>query len=223
MPWVPLVFLAVAGLAVIAFVYAQRVAELKRVEDLRALAPTLGFSLEPASRKLGESGLDAGLVALTSFKRGPTARVRNVMSARRRDGEEVVFDFRYTVSTGQSSHTIEQTVLAVGRRGAGVPAFRLHPEGAMQRLAQKFGAADIDFDSNDAFSRSYVLTGEDADAVRAFFERHAVVYFADQPGWSAEGASEWVILFRAGKRVKVNDLSAWLDEARRAARVFDSR
>jgi hypothetical protein len=173
--------------------------------------------------KLGESGIDATLLTFPLFKHGGARRVRDVMRARRVNGEDLVFEFRYTVSSGKSSHTVEQTVAAFTRHGARLPSFHLYPENVFSKLGALLGGQDIDFDSNETFSKSYVLKGEDPNAVRAFFERQAVGYFADRPGWTVEGAGECLIVFRASRREKPDQLREWLDEVRGAARVFDVR
>jgi len=223
MEWslLPLLFGTLALVAVIFFL--QRAVERRRTDALREVAPMLGFSFDGASKKPGDAGLDATVASFPLFKHGGTARVRHMMRASTVDGEHLVFEYRYRVSTGKSSHTVEQTVAAFRRRGARIPLFRMYPENVFSKLGHLLGGQDIDFESNEAFSASYVLKGEDADAVRAFFERQAVVYFADHRGWSVEGAGEWLIVYRASKREKPEGLREWIDEARQAARALDPR
>lgn len=223
MEWslLPLLFGTLALVAVIFFL--QRAAERRRTDTLQSLAPMLGFSFDGELKKPGDAGLDTSLTSFHLFRHGGAPRLHNLMRASNVDGEDLIFEFRYTVSTGKSSHTVEQTVAAFRRRAARVPGFRLSPENVFSKLGHLLGGQDIDFESNEVFSASYVLKGEDPDAVRAFFERQAVVYFADHPGWSAEGAGEWLIVYRASKREKPEDLREWIDEARRAARVLDPR
>lgn len=221
--WLPVVIVVAVGAIVGAVIFMARGAEKRRVEELQSLAPMLGFSLEPASRKMGDSELGAGLLSLPLFKHGGAPRLRNLMRPLAGRGDEVVVEFRYTVSTGHSAHVVEQTVAAFHRPDARIPEFRLSPEGVFSKIGHMLGGQDIDFDSNAEFSSRYVLKGQDADATRAFFEPQAVTYLADRPGWSAQGAGEWLIVFRASKREKVENLREWLEEARRVARVLDPR
>jgi hypothetical protein len=223
MDWSLLLLIGLLVAVAVAVLFVSRAAERKRLEQLRSVAPMLGFSLDPEPRKMAESGLDPDLLAFPLFTHGRSPRVRCVMRAPRVDGDEIVFDFRYTVSTGKSSHTVEQTVAAFRRRGARLPEFRLHPESLFDKLGQAFGGQDIDFESNEEFSKRYVLKGDDPDAVRALFERQAAMHFADHPGWSAEGGGEWLIVFRSSKREKPDDLRTWLDGVRTAARALGHR
>lgn len=212
-------FAAVVG----AIAYLSNRAERRRVEALQELAPTLGFSLTPGSLKPEDASIDATVLSLPLLRRGRSRRVRNVMRAQGAAGEQVLLDYRYTVSSGKSSHVVEQTVLAACWRGVQIPAFRLHPERVTDRIAQWFGAANIEFDSNPEFSKSYALSGPDPDELRGYFERHAVAFFGSTPGWNVEGSGEWVIVFHAGRREKPEGLSAFLESARQVARLFQSR
>jgi hypothetical protein len=220
--WLLPLLLGTVALVALAFVL-QRAAERRRTEALQALAPMLGFSFDGESRKPGDAGLDASLRSFHLFRQGGAARVRNMMRAAMIDGEDLVFEYRYTVSTGKSSHTVAQTVAAFRRRGATIPDLRLFPENVFSKLGHLLGGQDIDFDSNVEFSAHYVLKGDDPDAVRAYFERRAVIYFADRHGWSVEGSGEWLIAYRASRREKPEDLRAWVDEVRGIARALDPR
>ena len=218
-----LALIAVAAAVLVAVILVSRAAERKRTEAMRETASMLGLSFAGESKKPVEAGLDVTLTAFTLFRHGGAPRVRNLMRASVTDGEDIVFEYRYTVSTGKSSHTVEQTVAAFRRRAARVPAFRMAPENVFSRIGHALGGQDIDVDSNVEFSQHYALKGEDADAVRAFFQRQAASYFAERPGWSVEGAGEWLILYRHGKRETPEDLREWLDDTRRAARALDPR
>jgi hypothetical protein len=216
-----LVLIFVLAVVLAAVVWAQRAAERRRVDQLQELAPMMGFAYSPESTKPGDSGIDAAILAFPLFRHRGAPRIRNLMRARRVDGEELIFDFRYTVSSGKSSHTVEQTVAAFTRQGARLPAFQMYPENVFSKLGQLLGGQDIDFDDNQEFSSRYVLRGDDPDAVRAWFERQAVSYWAERPGWSAEGGGDCLVLYRNSVREKPDSLREWIDEARRAARVLD--
>lgn len=214
--------IGVAALVAVVFVL-HRAGERRRAEALQSLAPMLGFSFDSESRKPGDAGLDASMRSFHLFKQGGAARMRDMMRAATVDGEDLIFEYRYTVSTGKSSHTVAQTVAAFRRRGATIPGFRLSPENVFSKVGHLLGGQDIDFESNVEFSTHYVLKGDDPGAVRAYFERQAVIYLADRHGWSVEGAGEWLIAYRASKREKPEDLGAWIDEARAIARALDPR
>lgn len=219
--WVP--FLAfVAGLAAVmaAVVVLARRGERRRSEALRSTAAMLGFTLEPESQTPEDARFDP---ALSSLRRGRSSKIRNLMRGREIDGDVAVFDYRYTVSTGKSSHTVEQTVAGFRRHTFRLPSFRLQPENVFDRVAQVFGQQDIDIDSNPEFSNAYRLSGAEPDQVRSLFERQAASYLSSAPGWTVEGSGEWLLVFRAGVRVKPEQYSAFLEDTRRIARLFEAR
>ena len=66
--------------------------------------------------------------------------------------------------------------------------FKLSPENAVRRIAQAFGAQDIDFEESPAFSRRYRLRGASPEpAVRHLFTSEALRFFEKNPGWTVEG------------------------------------
>lgn len=215
--------IAVSAAVLVAVILVSRAAERKRTEAMREAASMLGLSFDGESRRLGDAGFDATLTALKLFRHGGAPKVRNLMRASALDGEDLVCEYRYTVSAGKHSNTVEQTIAAFRRRDARIPAFRIAPENVFSKLGHALGDQDIDFESNAEFSSQYTLKGDDVDAVRAFFERQAVTYFAERPGWSAEGAGEWLVLYRRAKREKPENLREWLDEVHGMARVLDPR
>ena len=135
----------------------------------------------------------------------------------------LVFDLRYTVQSGKNSSSIEQTVVACELRDEDFPAFELRPEGLFSRIGQALGEPDIDFDSNEAFSRQYQLRGRDVETIRRLFERHAVAFLAESEGWSIEGSGSWLIVFRHGRRQKVDDMSSFIESARMVMQTLRRR
>jgi hypothetical protein len=219
--WVPLVALFAGIAAVVATVAViVRRGEQRRSEALRSTASMLGFTLEAESQKPEDAGFDP---ALASLRRGRSSKIRNLMRGREIDGDLAVFDFRYTVSTGKSAHTVEQTVAGFRRKTFRLPPFRLRPENLFDRIGQVFGQQDIDIDSNPEFSKAYRLSGAEPDQVRSLFERQAAHYLGSVPGWTVEGLGEWLLVFRQGVRVKPEQYPTFLEETRRIARLFEQR
>lgn len=219
-PW-PILALTLGFMAVAAVVLvfdARR--ERRRIEELTTWAASQGFTIAAGLKGLAESGLSTVLIGLPIFRRGRTPRVRNLIRGMADGQPMLLFDFRYTVQSGKNSTSIEQTIVAFERGHQTFPSFELAPEGLLSRIAQAFGAPDIDFEHNPEFSSEYQLKGQDADAVRHLFERSAVSYLAHAPGWSIQGTGNWLIVFRHDRRVKPEDLSFHLEQVRQVARTL---
>ena len=78
-----------------------------------------------------------------------------------------VFDYRFTISTGKTSVTKEQTVFFMNSKELGLPDFYMKPEHFLHKIAAFLGFEDIDFEEFPGFSDQYHLKGEDEHYIRA--------------------------------------------------------
>ena len=88
------------------------------------------------------------------------------------------------------------------------------------KIGSAFGGQDIDFDENSEFSRRHRLRGEDEVAVRSLFGPALRQHLAMDPGWSLEGAGEWLIAYRKRKRVAPDELATFAEHARRFSELI---
>lgn len=80
--------------------------------------------------------------------------------------------------------TNESTFLRIDLENAIIPCFRLGLETSMDKLVEKMGGQDIDFEGFPNFSHQFLLQGADEQAIRKFFnvdilhlhEDHANIY-----------------------------------------------
>ncbi len=101
-----------------------------------------------------------------------------------------------------------------------IPDFVLAPENLFHKIGQAFGYQDIDFESHPDFSKRYLLRGPDEAAIRAAFAPAALSYLEQHVGWHVEVKDETAAVYRAGKRVKPEDLPTFLEDARAILRVL---
>jgi hypothetical protein len=209
----------VAGMLALAFAW-EKWCERQRSQSLAVWASGLGFSIDAGPRPPAAAGLASGLASRPVFARGRNAHLANIMEGHASDGHVIVMDHVYVTGSGKSSTTVSHTMLAVELPPPPMPEFAMAPEGVFARIGQVFGAQDIDLEGNPVFSGAYQLKGRDEEAIRRLFERTAAAYFAEHHGWSVEAAGSWILAYRHGKRVKVADMSAFLDQALTVVRVF---
>ena len=193
----------IAGVALIVWLWMRR-RERERDAAMLHFARTRGFEYRET---VENPGFDTHL-----FRRGHRRRFRNVLSRTEADGETLLFDYRYVERHGKNSSVEQQTVAAFRRRGPEPPELELRPENMLHRIGSLLGWGDIDFDHRPEFSRRYLLRGPDERPIRDAFGPTAFVFFERNPGWSVEVASGWVVVYRARRRVKPDELSAFLDE-----------
>jgi hypothetical protein len=182
--------------------------EKRRREAMQRAAIDMGLEYQAEG-----TGLAGRLGALPLFDRGRSKRAGNVLSGTIEDLELHLFDYRYTTGSGKNRSTHHQTVAAFSIPGADLPTFRLAPETIFHKIGAAMGMQDIDFDGHPEFSKRYVLSGNDEKSIREIFTPEVVAFLESIPRVHAEASGTWLIVFRTGRRVKVEKLHEFLDEA----------
>ncbi len=215
------VILAIAGAAVVVtlVILLTRRAERNRAEALQQAATTLGFSFE------AEGDLDQlrALGDLPLYGHGHSRKVRDVMAGRAGDVDLRVFDYQYTTGGGKESHTWRQTVALYPGAARDLPDFVLSPENILHKVGQLLGYQDIDFDSSPVFSSRYLLRGPDEEAIRAAFPVETRSFLEQQPGWTVEVRGGTAAIYRSDKRLRPEDLNAFVEDTRAVLRAIRRR
>jgi hypothetical protein len=151
------------------------------------------------------------------FTKGSAKTFRNVMTGSSIGLHVSLFDYSYVVSDGRNSRTCAQTVASFSKTGMQLPEFQMGPKGLLQKFGDALFHANINFDSHADFSRRY--------QVRSFTQEKLVSCslaegLDPKQEWRLEGSEETLIVYRAGKRVKPEDLRVFLDETARLASSF---
>jgi hypothetical protein len=213
-----LIVVAIIALIVLAVVAAV-VAEKRRRDAMRQLAGELGLGFE--EKPVGLPGFNLDLLHL--FNIGHTHRVRNVLSGQYCGVDLTIFDYQYVTGHGKHRHTYRQTVAAFHLPESHLPLFALRPESVFHKIGAALGYQDIDFDRFPNFSSSYLLRGADEPAVRTLFNDGALMFFENHPGLCVEGGGDWLVVYRARRRVSPQQASAFLEETLEVRGVFARR
>ena len=208
----------IVGLEVLAFARKKR-REAHRTAALKEWAAGVGLSIEPGPKPPEASGLPEALLQRPVFSRGNRPQVANVMEGRAAEGRVVILDHAY-VTGRKNSTTVSQTLVAIELPTPDLPEFVMSPENVFSKIGQVFGSQDVDFDSSPRFSSNYQLKGLDEDAIRSLFERNAVAYLSENPGWSVEASGPWIVAYRYNHRAKVSEWSTFFEEALTVIRVI---
>jgi hypothetical protein len=212
------VLLIFGGLAVLAGIiwFINNRMEQRRVEALRQVAQEMGFSFEA---RPGDS-LANRFRGLQLFSQGHNRVAKNLLQGKALGLEVDIFDFTYVTGSGKNRHTWQQTVLAFEINGAALPMFSLRPETVFDKIGQWFGKQDIDFDSHPAFSKAYLLRGEDEEAIRAVFPPDILEYYESVSGICTEAAGDRLVYYRAQQRVSPKDVRPFMEEGFRVLALF---
>ncbi len=169
----------------------------RRSAQLNNIAYQLGMEFKAED----EWGLHTMLKDFRLFSRGHHRQITNMLY--RRDGmlqlDVRIFDYRYTISTGKSSHTFKQTVFYVQSKKLGLPQFLMKPERFFHKIGAWLGLEDIDFERYPRFSSQYLLKGDDEDYIRASFNEEVLQFFTIEKDWTMEGVNYYLVLYRKNR------------------------
>ena len=211
-----LICLAVVMVGVIWF--ALHKLEKNRSLRFQEIADQMGLNFH----RKGDSGLQARFSALTLFGRGHSRKSYNVLSGQSQNIDVAVFGYQYTTGGGKNSHTSRQTVMAFDSPHLQLPAFELRPEHMFHKIGQAFGYSDIDFETHPQFSKKYLLRGKNEDAIRDVFTADALEFFEAGKGISVEARDGQLIYYRSGRRIKPEEIQAFMEQAFRCYALFKS-
>jgi hypothetical protein len=218
----PVVVVVLVGIGVAALVWVivslTKRAAANRRAALDTIAGQAGWSFSGDTVK--PETLAAGKFPL--FTHGHAKKASNVMRIPGTDALISIFDYQYTVGGGQHQNTVVQTVVYVALPGVSLPPFVLSPENILHKVGGVLGYHDIDFDSNPEFSKKYLLRSKEAEGrVRDVFTPSVRVYFEQRAPLTVEGSASGLLVYRQGRRVKPEDLLAFVEDSRSVARQFE--
>jgi hypothetical protein len=178
--------------------------EEARKEKYKAICGAQGLKFQDQD----EFGTKAYLKSFRLFKH-THGKIRNLSQKKSHslDEEISLFDYKYTISTGKSSATYDQTVFFVNSKNLGLPDFIMKPENIGHKISAFLGWEDIDFEAYPAFSDKYHLKGEDEDYIRHHFNDEVLKFFSKTSGWTVEAVNYYLIFYSHNSLVPENILS----------------
>lgn len=166
----------------------------ERMEQLRQTAFELSMDFEEKD----EFGMIALLRDFQLFKKGGRKKISNILTRKTDLLEEKVniFDYRYTISTGKSSHSYHQTVFFIQSKKLAMPDMLMKPEHFFHRVGEWLGMQDIDFEEHPEFSNNYLLQGEDEERIRRTMNNeHVIRFFTVEKDWTLESIGYYMVLY----------------------------
>ena len=202
-----------------AIIWLVRHFEKKRTEALHAVATDIGLDFSQTK----DDALLAKMNAFSLFNKGRSRKMKNVMTTRTDIARITIFDYQYTTGGGDNSRTYRHTVVSIESDALSLPSFALRPEGVIQKVGAALGMQDIDFEGHPEFSNSFVLTGDDEQSVRKFFDAELLESLAQQRKGICVESTPGLLIYHCGGRRKPEEVHELMNEARTVHSVFASR
>ena len=142
----------------------------------------------------GRHILSADYFRFPLFKRGRARGVRNAFMGQYNGVDFTFFDYWY-----KSSDMSHHYLVAVFPTVNSIPDFELRHESIPDKIREKLGQKEIDFEADPEFSKKYHLSGTHATAVQGFFREdlRSVLTHMDRSKLDGmEGGGHWLVLYR---------------------------
>jgi hypothetical protein len=207
---------AIVGLTRATMVLLRRY-EARRTRQIQAVLSRLGFTLQEE-----REGLYLRFVGLFKIgQRGHSRQISNHFeSALHADGITQLMDYSFEEGSGKGRRAFRHTLAVISDKRMELPAFVLAPQKIFSRIAQRFGAHDIDFDGFPRFNGTFKLQGDDEAAVRSLFTPVVIEELERHPDITLEGRAGNLLIFRYKKRVKPENFPRFHEEAQQLAQLF---
>ena len=186
---------------------------------MESLAESLGLTYLAEEN----TGLEKFLGSFKLFKTGGGKKIYNVVKRDRPNTLDVtsIFDYRYVISTGKSTHVFEQTVYMVYSKKFALPHFYMVPEKWYHRFGTIFGIEDIDFVQYPKFSFNYFLKGDDPEFIHHTFDQQTLLaHFGRKTGYSLEGCNYLFILYKHNKILNMNAIQSMIRTGEKVSTAF---
>ena len=144
------------------------------------------------------------------FRQGSGRKITNVMTSPDGDVRAVVFDYSYTISSGNSRQTLRQTVCYAVSATLRLPTFSLRPERFYHSIATALGYQDIDVEGRPVFSEMFLLRGQDELRVREVFNDSVCEFFERRDGVCLAGSGHELLYWRPRKQALPEEIEAMI-------------
>ena len=191
--------------------------EARRAKKLMALTSARGFTFRKKA-----TPADQALIAESQLAtHGHSRRMWNIVDAAKiEDFAMTLLDYSYTIGYGKSSSVITQTVMRMESPLLRLPNFVMKPESVFAKIGKALGFTDINFPEAPTFSKMYLLRGQDEAAIRQVFNAAIIQYCEQHPKISIEGVGNRLLVYREGRRLKLNNLDSFIDEGKAIVALF---
>jgi hypothetical protein len=210
-PFPLLIFVGSVAILVGAVALDQALAR-RRSNSCRHAAEQLGLRYE--NRATPFAGTDVS--GLWFFDAGASSPARNVMNGSAGAYPMVVFDLTLFNPTEMAS----ETTFAAFRRVAGrLPVFQLGAKHTLEHVREALAPRSLPL-ADPEFTRKFYVHSADASLAR-FLTRDKLArlrQYADD--YRIESSPDWLIVYRAGVRVRTSELAQFIAEARAIAEAL---
>lgn len=202
-------FILLIGVAVfVAVAIGRQWYEKKRTEQLAKVAEELGLSFSAKNAPLPPPATSFEL-----FSRGRKTKSSNAIYGEANGVELVVFDYQFTVGSGKNARTYRQTAIFISSPDLALPRFLVRPRKSFFGLSlfgskNVFAHKDIRFIDPSEYSKQFMVSGDDEEAVQALFPAGLEPITQGSPTLTIEGCQDQLLVYRSKQRVRPEEVKS---------------
>lgn len=215
----PLLFIVVpAALALAAGFGLPRLIEGRRHKAYAAFSLLRGYQYLAERRNATAQYADV----VGMFKSGASQTWQDEISGEFNGRSFTAFEYHYVTGAGRSRMVFNRAMIHWRLDGTSLPRFTLVPASTyLFRIGRD--PMGIDFPEDTAFSKAYVLTGEDQAAVRGVFTPELRASMTVMPGQFVTVQAADVFLWQERRLPSAEGFDAFLNEGTQVLELFARR
>lgn len=201
--------------------FISRKAAANRAAALKALADKWMFTYT-----LQSDTLNSDMQRFYLGSRGRAHAATNILSGSR-DGMDIqLFEYYFKTGYGRSTRHYRSTIVDIQSSRLNLPAFTLRKKSVFEGIKKIFGRSKaINIQASDAFNKAYLVSAEGAEGemvLQSLFDSEKQYFFEQRKKLNVEGNGSRLVVYREGKRPKLEELEKFLDEALEVVGVFSA-
>lgn len=153
-----------------------------------------------------DTGIIQQLSEFKLFKIGGNQKITNLIVEDSLEMRNILFDFKYVISTGKSHAEFNQTVFFVDSKKLSLPHFIQKPETFFTKLLSYLGFDDIDFENFTEYSERFHLKGEYEQVIRYYFSKEVLSLLSRQNSFSMEAMNYYFIMYQKNKLCPIKEM-----------------
>lgn len=122
-------------------------------------------------------------------------------------------NFRYTAGRDKTTRVLQQSVILFSSPKINAPQFEIQPEGWFSKLGEMLGGQDIDFPESPAFSKKYILRGNDETSIRQFLSPETLELLAGFKDLCLEVRPGSLMFWFDRRRISPQEFNTVLEQA----------
>ena len=155
------------------------------------------------------------------FKRGHSHNASNIMEGEMNRIKLTVFNYAYTVGSGQYSMHSVNAVACAQPKDIKLPYFNLSPKTFFSKIADKFKHSNLTFDTNPIFSKKYSLKSPDENATHDVFTPNILRFFENaKMKFHVESDGNLMIIYLEGEELTPENIQPFILKASEIVKIF---